>query len=104
MSYTTLAARIAAALATVFFILWNAGATAWFGVSYQTEQYLALILGLNLCALFFAAHDCLPTANRTSLVWREHFLLQALCDTPPMPARIDHLAGQSKPVPTVCGR
>ena len=104
MSYTTLAARIAAALATVSCILWNANAPAWFGVAYLTEQYLALILGLSLCALFLSVHDCLPKANRTSLVWREHFLLRALYDTLPMPTRIDHLAGQSKPVPTACGR
>ncbi|MCF8475590.1 MAG: TRAP transporter fused permease subunit [Pseudolabrys sp.] len=55
MTRTDRAARIAAALATVTCILWNAQAPAWFGVAYLTEQFLALILGLSLCALFLSA-------------------------------------------------
>ena len=51
---TKWAARVAAALATTFCILWNANAPSWFGVAYLTEQYLALILGLSLCALFLS--------------------------------------------------
>jgi TRAP transporter 4TM/12TM fusion protein len=54
VTFTTLAARVAAALATTFCILWNADVPSWFGVAYLTEQYLALILGLSLCALFLS--------------------------------------------------
>ena len=53
-TYTTYAARLAAALATTFCILWNADVPSLFGVAYLTEQYLALILGLTLCALFLS--------------------------------------------------
>ena len=51
---TMRAARGALALATMFCILWNADVPSWIGVAYLTEQYLALILGLSLCALFLS--------------------------------------------------
>ncbi len=95
MTYTMRAAPIAAALATTSCILWNAQAPAWSGVAYLTERYLALILGLSLCALFLSVCGCLPKANRTSLVWRGHFLLGALYYTLLTPERIDRLMGQS---------
>jgi len=96
MTYTMRAARIAAAPATTSCILWNAQAPAWFGTAYLTEQYLALILGFSLCALFRSVCGSLPKANRTSLVWRGHFLLGALYYTLLTPERIDRLMGQSK--------
>ena len=104
MSYTLRSARTAAALATVFYILWNATAHAWLGVAYLTEKYLAFILGVSLWVLFLSVRDGLPHANRVSFDWWEHFLFGALYYTLPMPARIDDLTGQSKPALTVCGR
>jgi len=52
---TMRAARVAAALATIFCILWNADVPSWISVAYPAEQYLTLILGLSLCALFLSA-------------------------------------------------
>jgi hypothetical protein len=54
VTYTKRAAHVAAALATLFCILWHAGVSSWLGVADKTEQYLALILGLSLCALFLS--------------------------------------------------
>lgn len=104
MSYTLRAARIAAALATYFCSLWNANARAWFGVAHPSEHYLVLIPGLSLCALLLSMRDGLPHASRISLDWYGHFLLGALYHTLPKPTRIDHLTGQSKPIPIACGQ
>lgn len=104
MSYTLRPAGAVAALAAVFCILWSANAPAGVRVAYLTEQYLALVLGLNLCALFLWVRDGLPHASRVSFDWRGHFLLGALYYTLPKPARIDGPTGQSKPAPTVCRR
>jgi len=104
MSYTSRAARTAAALAVFFSVLWNANAPAWFGVAYPAEQYLVLILGLSLCALLLSVRDGLPHASRTSLDWHGNFHVGALYHTLPKPTRIDHLTGQSKPIPIACGQ
>ena len=51
---TVRATRVAAALVTLFCILWHAGVPSWLGVADPAEQDLALMLGLSLCALFLS--------------------------------------------------
>jgi len=58
-------AQIAAALATISFIPWDAQSVAWCQVACLTER--SPPLGLGVCALFVSVLDCLPKANRTSL-------------------------------------
>ena len=45
-------ARTAAALSALICVMWNADMPAWFSLAFLTEQFLALILGLNIAALF----------------------------------------------------
>jgi len=50
--FSLVVARTAAGLACAICVLWNADLPGWFGVAFLKEQFLAVILGLSLCAAF----------------------------------------------------
>jgi len=52
--WTMIAARILAAGATVSCLLWNANTPALLGLAFFTEQFLALVLGCSLGALYLS--------------------------------------------------
>ena len=58
-------ARLAAGLACASCVLWNADLPGWFGVAFLKEQYLAVILGLSLCATYLTTRWTGEETERT---------------------------------------
>jgi TRAP transporter 4TM/12TM fusion protein len=58
-------ARLAAGLACAVCILWNADMPGWFGVAFLKEQFLAIILGLSLCATYLTTRWTGEESERT---------------------------------------
>ncbi|MEJ2121229.1 MAG: TRAP transporter fused permease subunit [Alphaproteobacteria bacterium] len=58
-------ARLAAGLACASCVLWNADLPGWFGVAFLKEQYLAVILGLSLCATYLTTRWTGEESERT---------------------------------------
>ncbi len=58
-------ARLAAGIACASCVLWNADLPGWFGVAFLKEQYLAVILGLSLCATYLTTRWTGEETERT---------------------------------------